>query len=365
MIRLAIIGLGAVTRNIHLPAYARLKNGVQVVAGCDPDETARRLVQSKWRLPAVYAGAEEMIRKERPDAVAICTPPWLHREQTVMALEAGCHVFCEKPLADDLAQADEMIEASERAKRIVVVNSQFPCMQIHRAAKAMIGAREFGRLLFLHARQKMRPTEKTEAGWRGQMERRVCFEFGVHVFELVRFFFDATPQKIFAHMPRPNPELKFDAINTIAMEFADGRAATIVLDRLHQGADSYLEIDLDGEFASIHTAIGSDARLELGLDARRRRPFFNLHLVKGGKAVLENSAGSRLIAKDGLNPFAAATAFHFNRFIRAIEQGSIPPGTANDHRRTLALALAAYDSARSGRAMELDSYLGPVLSADR
>ena len=102
MIRVAIVGLGAAARHIHLPAYARLKGRVTVVAGCDPDSTARSFAREKWQVPEVFEDARAMIEKTRPDAVSICTPPALHYDLALMVLEAGCHVFCEKPLAVDL-----------------------------------------------------------------------------------------------------------------------------------------------------------------------------------------------------------------------------------------------------------------------
>lgn len=357
MIRIAIIGFGAVTRSIHLPAYARLKDVMKLVAACDFDATARSLAQSEWRLPEVYADAEEMIEKTRPDLVAICTPPVLHREQTLLALNYGCHVFCEKPLAENLAQADEIIRAAERAQRLVVVNTQFPCMQIYQASKTMIGSPQFGRLLFLQAWQTYHLSDVVESGWRNDMLRQVCLEFGVHVFELIRFFFDAEPVSIFAHMPRPVPEMKADPINLISVEFADGRAASIILNRLSRGPERYLDLRLDGEFASIQTSIGGEMRIDMGLHTRERRPFLNFNLVKGGKAVLQNGTRTKIIARDGINPFASATAAHLRRFIEAIERGGVPPGAAKDNRHTLALALAAYDSADSGQAINVRNWL--------
>jgi predicted dehydrogenase len=356
MIRLAIIGLGAVTRNIHVPAYAKLKEKVKVVAGCDIDTDVRTWAEKKWQLPEVYENPQEMIEKTKPDIVAVCTPPFLHNQQTRMALDYGCHVFCEKPLAENLAQADEMIQGSEAAKRFVVVNTQFPYMNIHQAAKEMIGSQEFGRLLFLHAWQTFRRTEATEAGWREKMQRRLCFEFGVHVFELIRFFFEATPAKIYAHMPTPNPEIKSDVINVISLEFSDGRAASIVLDRLSQGPERYLDVRLDGEFASIHTSIGGEIRFDFGIHTKERRPFIGLNFVKGGKAVLQNGTRSKVIGKDGINPFASATAVHLSNFIDSIQKDEEPAASAKENRTTLALAIAAYDSALSGKGIELEKY---------
>src|SRR5205814_1789635 len=81
--------------------------------------------------------------------------------QCLAALKNGCHVFCEKPMAETLAEADDIISAAETAKRHVVVNSQFPFMKIHAAAKTYLGRPDFGRLLFLHASQTFRPTPAT------------------------------------------------------------------------------------------------------------------------------------------------------------------------------------------------------------
>ena len=358
MIRVAIIGLGAAAKNIHLPAYSQLRDEVSIVAGCDIDIAARTRVERKWRIPEIYDNPEEMIEKTHPDVVSICTPPSCHYEQTLMALTYGCHVFCEKPLVESLSQADEIIQASEQSKRFVVVNNQFPYMNIYRSSKRYIGSSEFGKLLYLHAWQTFRPSAITEAGWRGKMQRRLCFEFGVHVFELIRFFFEDIPVKIFAHMPNPQPGLSSEPINMISLEFADGRAASIVLDRLSKGPERYLDMRLNGEYASIYTSIGGEVRFEAGIHTRERRPFIGFAFVKGGKAVFQNGNRSRIIAKDGMNPFAAATAVHFRNYNGVLKNGGVPAGTARDHRNTLALIMAAYNSAQTGRSVMLNDYLG-------
>jgi len=359
MTRIAIIGLGAVVHNIHLPAYRLCGDRVRVVAGCDPDLAARKRAQEKWGVPEVFEDARAMIEEIKPDVVSVCTPPWLHQEHSVLAMEHGCHVFCEKPLAEDLEQADAIIAAADKLRRMVVVNNQFPYMKIHRATREMIGTPPFGRLLYLHAWQTMQPTEFTEAGWRGKLQRRLCFEFGIHVFELIRHFFGATPVRVQAHMPAPDPAIKADLVNVISMEFEDGRAASMVLDRLSRGPERYLDMRLDGEHASIHTSLGGRAGLTVGVHTRERRPFVNFELVKGGKAVLERGTRVKVIARDGINPFASATAHHLESFLKAVETGVLPPGHARDNRNTLALVIAAYDAAESGRTVEMKNYLVP------
>src|SRR5947208_5926089 len=114
MTTIATIGLGAVVRHIHIPAYSQLSSEVRVIAGCDPDASAREYARSKWGIE-VYADAGEMLEKNRPDVVAVCTPPQCHREHAGLAIERGCHVFLEKPLAENLDQADDIIAAADRA----------------------------------------------------------------------------------------------------------------------------------------------------------------------------------------------------------------------------------------------------------
>lgn len=356
-LRVAVIGLGQVTQNIHFPAYKNLAGKIEIVGGCDIDGTARQTAKEKFGLPEVFDNPQKMIEQTAPDIVSICTPPALHIEQSLMALESGCHVFCEKPVAESLAEADKLARAAAKANRYVVVNNQFPFMNIHRAAKEAIGTSEFGRLLFLQAWQVFHPDEMTEADWRGRLQRRLCFEFGIHVFSLVRYFFDDEPTAISAQMPNPLSKFRSDALNLITLEFADGRAASIILNRLSNAPERYLDMRLDGENASVYTSIGGEVRFEAGIHTRQKLPFLGLNFVKGGKAVLQNGTKSKIIAKDGINPFASSTSYHFNNFVDAIKNGNEPSGTIADNRKTLALVFAAYDAAEARQTIYLEDYL--------
>lgn len=352
---LGLIGLGAVVRNIHMPAYLGQSGQVRVIAGCDPDSSVREHAKKTWGLQ-VFEDPRQMIEASKPDIVSVCTPPWMHLEHVLLALERGCHVFCEKPLADTLADADEIVRATEKAGRVAAVNNQFPAMNIHSAAKREIGSPRFGELLYLHAWHTMRTDAHTEHGWRGELQRRLCFEFGIHVFDLVRFFFGADPTRILAHMPNPGGRAKCDVVNVVSLEFPDGRGASIVMDRLSRGPERYLDMRLDGEFASIHTSIGGRVRFEAGLFTRERRPYSKLTLVKGGRAVLQDGNHDTLLAKDGINPFASATGSHFAGFLKALKNGTKPPGHVSDNRNSLALVMAAYDSAEAGEWARMSEY---------
>ena len=347
-IRVAIIGLGAAAHNIHLPAYAMIRDKMIVVGGCDINENARNYTRQKWNIEGIYSTPEEMIDKTRPDIVSIITPPAQHFEHCQIALKKGCHVFCEKPFMEKLEQVDEIVEIGDQTERHVVVNNEFRYMQIHSRTKELVGSPEFGELRYLYAWQTFTPNADTEAGWRGNIEKRVCFEFGHHVFDLIRFFFGKTPTKIIAHMPKPVTDMKADLLNIVSVEFSDGRAATFVLDRLSKGPERYLDIRLDGDHAAIHTFIGGELRFQMGMHTREKMPFIHFDFAKGGKAELQVGNRSKVIAKNPLNPFKAATSVLFTEYLDALKNQSTPPCDAKDSRDTLALILAAYESASSG-----------------
>ena len=98
------------------------------------------------------------------------------------------------------------------------------------------------------------------------------------------------------------------------------------------------------------------------MHTRQRKPFMGLHVVQGGQAVLQQAERATVIGTDGMNPFSSATAVQFGNFLSAIEQGAVPAGTAADHKATLALTLAAYDAAESGRAVVIAPYLDGTVS---
>ena len=357
MIRVAFIGLGAAANNIHLPACRLLRARVEVVAGCDPDPSARTRASTTWKIPAVYEDPATMLAETRADWVVIVTPPVLHREHALLALGAGVHVFCEKPLAESLADADAMIAAARTAGRELVVNNQFPYMACHQAAREEIGRPSFGRLLFMHAWHTMRPPEHEQPGWRGSLKRRVGFEFGIHVMDLARYFFGEDPERVFARMPRPDARVDFDAINLVTLDFAEGRSASIVLDRLSRGPERYLDMRLDGEHAAIHTSLGGRLDFAFGVHARTRRPFLRTRMAGGGRAVLQTGDRERLLARDGLDLFAAATARHLGNVFDAVASGARIPAHAIDNRRSLALVMASYDSATTGVPVDMAPYL--------
>ena len=110
--RVGVIGCGNVSGR-HIPPILR-QTGVEIVGVADTDEERAREIAHRFGIRYVFRDAAAMLRERRPDVVHILTPPQSHKELSIQAMEAGCHVLVEKPMAVCVSEADEMIAASRR-----------------------------------------------------------------------------------------------------------------------------------------------------------------------------------------------------------------------------------------------------------
>ncbi|MGC8863679.1 MAG: Gfo/Idh/MocA family protein, partial [Armatimonadota bacterium] len=113
--RIGIIGCGGIASE-HVRGY-RECDDVEIAAGADLDiQRAINLVGEGHAYPSY----EDLLTKEKLDAVSVCTPPKFHKEAVCAALEAGVAVLCEKPLALNAGEARQMVECAERTGKLLV-----------------------------------------------------------------------------------------------------------------------------------------------------------------------------------------------------------------------------------------------------
>ena len=339
-VRVAIAGLGRAARNIHIPALRKISYA-EVIGVYDQ-------LQGPSEFPS-FASLEALLAT-RPDVVVIATPPDSHLPIALKALEAGAHVFCEKPLASSVEEADVLAEAALKAGRLVSVNSEFPFMPMHLAAAKEIGSERFGRLLFVEVHQTFLVTEDTESGWRGTDPQRTFKEFGTHAIDLCKAFFGERPIAMSARMPRPFATGGPDYLNLVRLEFSGDRVAQITLDRLTKGRHRYLDLRLVGERGTIETSLGGSAEFRFGLQPNGRKPFAELNVHMGGVARLFHGEKSTTLAKAPLDLYPDAAARLYRAFFEAIASGAEPPNSIADARDTLSLIYRAYAEAEANGA---------------
>ncbi|MHB1452713.1 MAG: Gfo/Idh/MocA family protein [Saccharofermentanales bacterium] len=123
-VRVAVIGCGGIARQKHVSGLLRIKE-VEIIAFCDIIEERAQDFKKEFAAEAnVYKDYRELLVKEKPDVVHVCTPNRSHSEISVAAMEAGCHVMCEKPMAINEAEARRMLEASRKTGKKLTIGYQ-------------------------------------------------------------------------------------------------------------------------------------------------------------------------------------------------------------------------------------------------
>jgi len=140
-LRAAVIGVGFVGR-AHLESLRRQGIVVQGILGSSPERTQEAC--RSLSIAQGYNSLEELARDESVDVVHVCTPNYVHFEQSRACLEAGKHVMCEKPLAMNTHESSQLIELAKTHKRVggVTYNLRYyPLCQEARSiiARGLIG----------------------------------------------------------------------------------------------------------------------------------------------------------------------------------------------------------------------------------
>lgn len=150
-LRVAIIGMGPVG-NIHARVYDG-DPGVQLVAVCDRLKDRADVAAERYDVPAFY-DARTMLDSTRPDLVSITTGGYEygsdHYEPTMQALRAGCHVLGEKPISNDIAQAEEMVATARDLRRCYGINLNHRFTDAAYLAKRWLDEGQLGHLLFIN-----------------------------------------------------------------------------------------------------------------------------------------------------------------------------------------------------------------------
>jgi predicted dehydrogenase len=147
-IRLGIIGVGQIGKH-HVRTYQKI-SGAQIVAVADINEVEARRVAGEFNIPDVVTDFRALLARDDIQAVDVCLHNNLHMPVTVAALEAGKHVYCEKPMAGAYIDAERMLKAARDADRNLSIQLSTLYRDETRAAMALIQAGELGRLY--HAR---------------------------------------------------------------------------------------------------------------------------------------------------------------------------------------------------------------------
>lgn len=205
---------------IHYLAYQRCQE-VQLVGFSSRDEKKRRGdwsgVKGNFGPPgqqidlsglAVYQSLEEMLDDSSIDVIDICLPPNLHVEAACKALEAGKHVLCEKPLGLNTAQCDQILAASLKHNRQVLVAQVLPYMgQFQYAYQSVVDGR-YGRPLRGHFKRIISPPDWIPDFYDPESVGGPLIDLHVHDAHFVRLLF-GMPRRVICSATMKNGLVNF------------------------------------------------------------------------------------------------------------------------------------------------------------
>src|SRR5207244_3629049 len=119
--RVAVVGGGLVAQAEHLPYLSQFRDRFELAALVEPSEPVRDALAGRYGIPRTFGDYRGALDAGGLDAVVVCSPAGTHAEVVLAALDAGLHVFVEKPMCITLADADAIVAARDRAGRVVQV----------------------------------------------------------------------------------------------------------------------------------------------------------------------------------------------------------------------------------------------------
>lgn len=136
-LKVGIVGCGKIADG-HVEEIGKMPELARVVAVCDLEPLMAEQLAMRYAIPQHYGDLGEMLERERPDVLHITTPPQSHLEITRQALEAGCHVYVEKPLTPTYDDSLRLVRLVEQAGRRLTVGYTYffdpPAVEVRQMA---------------------------------------------------------------------------------------------------------------------------------------------------------------------------------------------------------------------------------------
>jgi len=344
-VRLGLIGCGRVAEERHLPALRNLPD-VQVVAAADINANRLEHVAGRFRIENRYSDYRALLDHSGIEAVCICVPPRFHAEVAFAALDAGKHLFIEKPVALSLDECDRLIQRAAHSVGKVMVGFNMRWHRLVRQARQIVLQGSLGpvkamRSVFTHFRSPEASPDWTR--WR-QLGGGVLINEAVHHFDLWRFLLHSEVEEVFAISQSERCD---DETATLSARLANGVLATGLFS-LSASQDNQLEIY--GQTGTLHVSCYRFDGLEY-LPVSSYPGDVRTRLRRVAHSLKEVPPAARGMLQGG--DFVASFGAEWGHFLDSIRQDAHPDCTLEDGRRALQVALAAVESASKGRPAEV------------
>lgn len=217
-VRIGLIGIGRWAVDVHIANLKRLPNAAVVALCSRSEENRARGAEAVGGAPRLFASAEELLACDEVDAVIVSTPNNSHARLSTAALRAGRHVYCEKPMAVSVAEAQGVAEAVDAAGKVFMTGFELRYSDVAQTIRRLIAEGAVGR-----PRVLVTGTSRPwffRGGWRfdPEISGGIFAEMTSHYTDLVTYLAGVPPLYISAMTSHPeDPRRSPDT--TVAIEF--------------------------------------------------------------------------------------------------------------------------------------------------
>jgi predicted dehydrogenase len=355
-VRVAIVGTGNIARNhakaLATAAAAIAPSGVPpaatLIAAADVNDARLTDFCEEFAVEAAYHDLDDLLRKEPPDLVHVCTPPGLHHAQALACLRAGVSVLVEKPPAISLREFDEIAAAEGEPNTAgpwfaTVFQHRFGSGQLR--LKALVSRGDLGRpLLALCSTAWFRDQAYFDVPWRGRWDTEgggPTMGHGIHQMDmLLDVLGDWT--EVSAVTRTQSRSVQTEDVSLAHVTFASGAVASVVNSVLSPREETYLRYDFEKATVEVTHLYGyTDKDWRVTPVDEDDQEFLTAWEAGSGETL----AGT------------ASRSGHASQFIQvldALRAGRRPPVAPAESRRTMALIAAIYASASTKRPVTPD-----------
>ena len=332
MLKGGLIGCGFFASN-HLSGW-RMVPGARIAALCDRDDRKLKATGHTFGIDALYTDAAEMIAQERLDFVDIVTTAPSHRPLVEIAAAQGLHIIFQKPFAENLSDAQAMVEAANLAGKTLMVHENFRWQS---AIRSVIDAVRKGRIgTPFFCRASFRSGYDVFAGqpYLAEGERFIIEDLGIHVLDVARAIMgDAV--RVAATTARINPKINGEDVATILITHKSGMTSVVDCSyATRHSPETFPEtlLEIDGDTGTMRLDAGY--RLTIQNEGQTEQRDVSPQLYDWAEKPWHNIQESVVAIQ--------------RHFIDCLTTGREPETSGADNLKTLELVEASYASATSG-----------------
>lgn len=218
----------------HAEALRRLE-GVDIAAVSSRSEESARRIANRFGIDRVMQDWKDLVSDDSIDVIHNCTPNHLHFEVNRACLEAGKHVFAEKPLTTSSRESRELVRMAREAGVVHAVNFNYRSYPIIRHARALVERGDLGRVHLVHGHYVQDwLLYPTDYNWRLETSEggasRAIADIGSHWCDLVQFVSGLEIEAVFADLFTVHPERERPLVEGQSFEQGSGETRRIAID---------------------------------------------------------------------------------------------------------------------------------------